>query len=78
MISVPLGNKRITQEKLHKERGVWRAEEKVCEKPCLPLSIQEDCTKRWITVGAKALYNSDVFPPCMIIQIVGFLGEAFP
>ncbi len=27
---------------------------------------------------AKALYNSDVFPPCMIIQIVGFLAEAFP
>ena len=27
---------------------------------------------------AKALCNLDVFPPCMIIQIVGFLVEAFP
>ena len=27
---------------------------------------------------AKALCNSDIFPPCMIIQIVGFLVEAFP
>ena len=27
---------------------------------------------------AKALYNSYVFPPCMIIQIMGFLAEAFP
>lgn len=29
-------------------------------------------------VRAKALYNYDVFPPCMIIQIVGFLAKAFP
>jgi len=29
-------------------------------------------------VRAKTLYNSDGFPPCMIIQIVGFLVEAFP
>ena len=27
---------------------------------------------------AKALYNSYAFPPCMIIQIVVFLAEAFP
>ena len=27
---------------------------------------------------AKALYNSYVFPPYTIIQIVGFLVEAFP
>ena len=27
---------------------------------------------------AKALYNSYVFPPCKIIEIVGFLAEAFP
>ena len=26
---------------------------------------------------AKDLYNSNVFPPCMIIQIVRFLAEAF-
>ena len=42
------------------------------------MSIQEDYTERWIAVRAKALYNFDVFPPCMIIQIVGFLAEAFP
>ena len=42
------------------------------------MSIQEDCTKSWLVVGAKALCNIDVFPPCMIIQIVGFLAEAFP
>jgi len=29
-------------------------------------------------VRAKALYNSYVFPHCMIIQIVGFFAEAFP
>jgi len=28
----PLGNRRITQEKLRKEIGAWRAEEKACEK----------------------------------------------
>ena len=54
------------------------AEEKVCEKPCLPVSIQEDCTERWLVVRAKALCNLDVFPPCMIIQIMGLLAEAFP
>ena len=42
------------------------------------MSICQDCTERWIVVRAKTLYNSDVFPPCMIIQIVGFLAEAFP
>ena len=76
--SFPLGNRRITQEKLRKEIGAWRAEEKLCEKPRFPVSIYEDCTESWLAVRAKALYNSDVFPPCMIIQIVGFLAEAFP
>ena len=42
------------------------------------MSIQEDFTKSWLVVRAKDLYNYDVFPPCMIIQIVGFLAEAFP
>ena len=42
------------------------------------MSIQEDCTKSWLAVRAKSLCNSDVFPPCMIIQIAGFLAEAFP
>jgi len=45
MISLPLGNKRITLEKLCKEIGAWRVEEKACEKLCFPVSIQEDCTK---------------------------------
>ena len=42
------------------------------------MSIQEDCTESWFAVRAKDLYYSDIFPPCMIIQIVGFLAEAFP
>ena len=42
------------------------------------MSICEDCTESWIAVRAKHLYNSYVFPPCMIIQIVGFIAEAFP
>jgi len=52
--------------------GVWRVEEKACEKPSLPMSIQEDCNESWLAVRAKDLYNSYVFPPCMKIQIVGF------
>ena len=27
---------------------------------------------------AEDLYDSDVFPPCLIVQIVGFLVDAFP
>ena len=42
------------------------------------MTIQEDCTESWLVMRTKALYNSGVFPPCMIIQIVGFLAEAFP
>jgi len=42
------------------------------------MSICEDCTESWLAMRAKDLYNSYVFPPCMIIQIVGFLAEAFP
>ena len=42
------------------------------------MRIYEDCTESWLAMRAKALYNSYVFPPCMIIQIVGFLSEAFP
>ena len=58
--------------------GVWRGKRKACERLCLHVSIQEDCTESWLAVRDKALYNSYVFPPCMIIQIVGFLAEAFP
>ena len=68
---------RIIPEEQHKEIRASRAERKACEKPGLPMSICEDCTKSWLAVRAKALYNSYVFPPCMIIQIVGFLAEAF-
>jgi len=42
------------------------------------VSIYEDCTERWLAVRAKALYNSYVFTPCMIIWIVWFLAKAFP
>jgi len=42
------------------------------------VNICEDCIESWLFVRAKALYNSYVFPPCMIIKIVGFLEEAFP
>ena len=42
------------------------------------MSICEDCSERWLAVRAKALYDSYVSPPCMIIQIVGLLVEAFP
>ena len=54
------------------------AERKAREKARLPVIICEDCTESWLAMRAKALYNSYVFPPCMIIQIVGFLAEAFP
>ena len=50
---------------------------KVCEKPCLPVSTQEDCTESWLVVRSKALCNLVVFPPSMIKEIVGFLDEAF-
>ena len=39
------------------------------------MSIQEDCSKSWLAMRAKALCNFDVFPPCMIIQIVGVFSE---
>ncbi len=42
------------------------------------MSICEDCTESWLAMRDNALYNSYVFPSCMIIQIVGFLDEAFP
>jgi len=42
------------------------------------MSTCEDCIESWLAVRAKALYNFYVFSPCMIIQIVGFLAEAFP
>ena len=70
--------KEIIPEELHKEIGAWRAERKDGEKLGFPMSICEDCTENWLVVRAKDLYNSYVFPPCMIIQIVGFLAEAFP
>ena len=44
------------------------AERKAGEKPRFPVSIYEDSTERWLAVRAKDLYNSYVFPPCMIIQ----------
>ena len=53
---------------------MWRT----YEKSIFLMSICEDCTESWLAVRAKALYNYDVFPPCMILQIVGFLAEAFP
>ena len=74
----PLGNRKIIDKEQWKEIGAWRAERKVGEKPRLPVSICEDCTESWLAVRAKALYNSYVFPPCMIIQIVGFLAKDFP
>ena len=73
----PLGNRRITQEKRGKEIGAWRAEEKANEKSILPVSICEDCIESWLAVKAKALCNSEIFPTCMITQIVVFLAEAF-
>ena len=70
--------KEIIPEEQCKEIRAWRAERKACEKKGFPVSICEDCTESWLAVRAKALYNSYVFPPCMIIQIVGSLAEAFP
>ena len=77
VISVPLGNRRITQEKLRKEIGSWRIEEKSYEKSNFPMRIFEDCTESRLAVRAKTLCNLDIFPPFMIIQIVRFLAEAF-
>ena len=74
----PLGNRRIIPEEQRKEIGAWRVERKAGEKPRFLVSICEDSIESWLAVRAKALYNSYVFPPCMIIQIVGFLAEAFP
>jgi len=59
----PLGKRRIIHKEQRKEIGAWRAERKAGEKPRLPVSICEDCTKSWLVVRAKALYNSYVFPP---------------
>ena len=64
----PLGNKGIIHKEQRKEIGAWRVERKAGEKPRFPVSICEDCIVSWIAVRAKALYNSYVFPPCMIIQ----------
>ena len=64
----PLGKMKIIHKEQHKEIGAWRVERKAGEKPRLHVSICEDCTKSWLAVRAKALYNSYVFPPCMIIQ----------
>ena len=63
----PLGNKTINPEEQRKEIGAWRAWKKACEKLRFPVSICEDCTKSWLAVRAKALYNLYVFPLCMII-----------
>jgi len=65
---LPLGKRLIIHKEQHKEIGAWRAERKAGEKPRFPMSICEDCTESWLAVRAKALYNSYVFPPCMIIQ----------
>jgi len=59
--------KEIIPEEFRKEIIAWRAERKACENILLLVSIQEDCTKSWLAVRAKDLYNSNVFPPCMII-----------
>ena len=77
-MSFPLGWRRIIPEEQRKETRAWSAERKAWEKPRLPVSICEDCTESWLAMRAKTLYNSYVFPPCMIMQIVGFLVEAFP
>ncbi len=64
----PLGKRGINHKEQCKEIGAWRVERKAGEKPRFPVSICEDCTESWLAVRAKALYNSSVFPPCMIIQ----------
>jgi len=63
-----LGKRKIIHKEQRKEIGAWRAERKDGEKPRLPVSICEDCTESWQVVRAKALYNSYVFPSCMIRQ----------
>jgi len=77
VINLPLGNRRITERSCVRKWEAWREEVKVCEKPCLPVSTQEDCTESWLVVRSKASCNFDVFPPSMIKEIVGFLDEAF-
>ena len=77
-IGLPLGWRWIIHKEQCKEIGAWREKRKVGEKPRLPVSIYEDCIEHWLAVWAKALYNSYVSPPCIIIQIVGFLAKAFP
>ena len=74
----PLGNRLIIQKEQCKEIWAWRVERKAREKPRLPVSICEDCIESWLAVRAKALYNSYVFPPCIIYNSVGFLAKAFP
>ena len=64
----PLGNRLIIHKEQRKEIGAWREKKKAGEKPRFPVSICEDCTESWLAVRAKDLYNSYVFPPCMIIQ----------
>jgi len=64
----PLSKRKIIHKQQHKEIGAWRVERKAGEKPRFPMSIYEVFTESWLTVRAKALYNSYVFPPCMIIQ----------
>lgn len=71
------GNRLIIHKKQCKEIRAWRAERKAREKPRLHVSICENCTKRWLVVRAKALYNSYVFPPCMIIQQCGVFSRGF-
>ena len=67
-VGFPLGNMQIIHKEQRKEIGAWRAKRKAREKPRFLVSIFEDCTESWLAVRAKALYNSYVFPPCMIIQ----------
>ena len=62
MISLPLGNMRITQEKLRKEIGAWREEEKPYEQSILYVSISEDCTESWLAMRTKVVCNPEIFP----------------
>jgi len=64
----PLSKRKIIHKQQHKEKGAWTIERKAGEKPRFPMSICEDRTESWLVVRANALYNSYVFPPCMIIQ----------
>ena len=69
----PLGEVKIIQKEHRNEIGAWRAERKAREQPRFLMSICEDCTESWLAMRAKALYNSYVFPPCMIIQCGVFI-----